>query len=138
MWESENIYQKTSGLVPQLRMLFLSRIAVYAVYPYFFCLPTVKPFHSSGHTIFTHPWCSSSSALPCPYEIFFFFQDISPFYFYIHPFPCLLSSIRFIPSPVSSWDSLMLIDFNINPNILVFAQCLFLLPGHFSSTIVQL
>lgn len=133
---SENICQKTSGLFLQLWVLLLSGRAVYAVYPYFCCLPAVKPLHSSGHTIFTHP-----QVLFLVQMQFFFFQDISAFSFYIHPFPCLHSSIRFIPSSVSSWGSLMVIDFNVSPNILVFAQCLFLLfllPGHFSSTTVQL
>lgn len=106
---------KTSGLVLQL-----CGTTVCAVYPGLFCLPAPKPLCSSGCTVFTHP-----QVLFLVHKKIFSFHDISPFYFCIHPFPCLHSFIRFLPSPVSSWESLMVIDFNINPNILAFAQCFF-------------
>lgn len=55
--------------------------------------PFLWPYHF-------HPLLKCSSLA---IRIFFFsFEDTSPFYFYILPFPRLHSSIRFLPSPVSS------------------------------------
>lgn len=129
---SENIWIVSSAMnAPSLWKSCLCSLSILLLSASSKAPPFLWPYHF-------HPPLKYSSLSKCN---FFFFQDISAFSFYIHPFPCLHSSIRFIPSSVSSWESLMVIDFNVSPNILVFAQCLFLLfllPGHFSSTTVQL